>query len=829
MQIVRRRPGRRHGAGRVINVVCALAVSGLLFFVLAAGLGTIPPLGAALDPGNGAWTSASGGQVPGPETLRLTGLQHPVTVTFTAQGVPSIQAATDHDAYLALGYVQARFRLAEMDSERRLGEGRLAQLAGPSELASDRFELRLGLLRTAQREWAATPRSSPAGQALLSFAQGVNDDLAQVRAHGDWPAEFSLTRVYPSAWTPVDSLVVQGVLTQELDLTTTPLDYALLEKSLGKARTMAWFPVNPPNQQSPFDPGPYRNRGLTQVPADLASSAPVMEASTDPGATAKTFDINPAAVSTAAGQLLTETSRLPAGEIHRQPDSNAWAANGPAVAGNRAGQPGAMLAGDPHLPQTLPSIWYEAAIAAPGLDVSGVTVPGVPGVLIGHNQHIAWSLTDTQNQASLFYAEQTSAKHPGQYYWRGAWRPMTKEHYTIPVRGGATVSLTVDVTVHGPIMTQAGQTMAVDWMGNVPSPDLAALIGINTARDFSQFRTALAGWHAPTQNFVYADDQGHIGEISAGYYPQVAHGDPWLPLPGTGADDIDGVIPYAAVPQVFDPPGHVLATANQRPVGPSYPYYIGTSENFFDNSFRANQIYAGLRGRSGLTPAAFTALQGNVTDNLAQSVVPRLLAALGQNGGQEKALSSREQAARQQLAGWNDDMTVNSAAASLWWTFWGDYISATFQPWWTSARVPVSKDRNGLALSSWPTSLTEDLAAWTTGSVPASSAFRLPSGGDRTTAQVMRQAFGTAVAHLAGQLGGSPSSWTWGRLHPRQFPSLTGASGLGYGPRAASGDAWTVNAAEGGLNSDTGPSWRMVVEFSGSGGPEVAEGVYPGG
>jgi penicillin amidase len=294
---------------------------------------------------------------------------------------------------------------------------------------------------------------------------------------------------------------------------------------------------------------------------------------------------------------------------------------------------------------------------------------------------------------------------------------------------------------------------------------------------------------------------------------------------------------------VFDPPGHVLATANQRPVGPSYPYYIGTSENFFDNSFRANQIYAGLRGQSsqsgqsGLTPADFTALQGNVTDNLAQVVVPKLLAALRQGGGAD----SRTQAAMSQLARWNDDMTVNSAAASIWWTFWGDYISAAFRPWWQEARVPVGKDRAGLALSSWPTSLTEDLAAWTTGPTPASSALRLPSGQNRTTAQVMRQAFGTAVAHLASKLGGAPSSWRWGRLHTREFPSLTGADALGYGPRAASGDAWTVDAAEGGLHSSVGPSWRMVVEFSGasgnggasagggSGGPAVAEGVYPGG
>src|SRR6201995_5830155 len=145
MRIVR----RRRGPGRAVNVAFALVLAGRLLFVIAAGFGPIPPLGAALDPGRGAWTSTSGGQPAQTETLRLSGLQHPVEVTFTAQGVPSIQAATDHDAYLALGYVQARYRLAEMDSERRLGEGRLAQLAGPSKLGSGEFELRLGLLRTA--------------------------------------------------------------------------------------------------------------------------------------------------------------------------------------------------------------------------------------------------------------------------------------------------------------------------------------------------------------------------------------------------------------------------------------------------------------------------------------------------------------------------------------------------------------------------------------------------------------------------------------------------------------------------------------------------------
>jgi penicillin G amidase len=902
--------GRRRSSWhrRAVSTVCAAAVSAVLLWVLAAGFGAIPPLGPALDAGRGAWASAAGGQLPASGSLDVPGLQHPVSVSYTAQGVASIRALSDHDLFLALGYVHARFRLAEMDEERRLGEGRLAQLAGPSGLASDEFELRLGLLRTAQEEWAQTPRSSPAGQALLAYAQGVNDDIAQVRADGDWPAVFSLAHVYPSPWTPVDSLAIQGVLTQELDFTTTPLDYSLLEKSLGASRTMAWFPVIPANAQNPYDPGPYQNLGLTPLAPDAASTAgygqtiaPASESgplarrpagaaaalqrqgmtggltARGPGpcarvggwchggqpahvagrrpapggsgglspradtassglaesaslvtaaGSARAGQPVPSAVTAAAGTLLAQISRLPAGLVHREPDSNAWAANGPAVAGGPGGGGGAMLAGDPHLPQTLPSIWYEAALSAPGLAASGVTVPGVPGVLIGHNQHIAWSLTDTQNQAALFYAEQTSSSHPGQYYWRGAWRPMQTAHYTIGVRGGSPVHLTVGITVHGPIMTQAGQTMAVDWMGNVPSPDLTALLGVDEAANFSQFRAALAGWRAPSQNFVYADDRGNIGVISAGYYPQVAHGDPWLPLPGTGADDIVGVIPYAAVPQVYDPPAHVVATANQRPVGPSYPYYIGTSADFFDNGFRAGEIYSYLRGHAGMTPASFAALQGSVTDNLAGQIVPELLAALRQGPG-TFVLSGPGKAAMSLLARWNDSMTAGSAAASVWWTFWGDYISAVFGPWWTWARVPVGKDPAALALSSWPTSLTEDLSAWTLGQA-SGSAFSLPSGGRRTAAQVMRAAFGAAVTHLEGKLGRDPARWTWGRLHTRYFPSLTGAAGLGYGPRAASGDAWTVNAAEGGLESGIGPSWRMIVDFTGP-GAVTAEGVYPGG
>src|SRR5215469_9834099 len=386
-------PERRLGvlAARVGHAVIALCVSAAVLGLLASGYGPVPALGRALDPGHGAWTSAQGGMLPGSQALTLPGLSQPVAVAFTSHGVPSIRAGDLSDAFLALGYLHARFRLAEMDLERRLGESRVAQLAGPQGVSSDKFELRLGLLRTAQQEWAQTPRFSQAGQALLAYSHGVNDYLAQARANGGWPSIFGLTGVYPRDWTPVDSLVIQGVLTQELDFTTTPLDYAVLARTLGTAHTMAWFPVLPPDHQSPYDPGPYHNRGI----APIAPQASLVQATASKGGVRG--PAAPARTATAAAAVLAQVSALPAGLVHRYPDSNAWAANGHAVAGGVS-----MLAGDPHLAQTLPSVWYQAALSAPGLAVTGVTVPGLPGFLIGHNAHIAWSLTDTQNQATLF-------------------------------------------------------------------------------------------------------------------------------------------------------------------------------------------------------------------------------------------------------------------------------------------------------------------------------------------------------------------------------------------------------------------------------------------
>ncbi len=821
---------------QVGNVVVATCAALAVLVLCAAGFRTVPALGRVLDPGHGAWTSAAGGQPTGSRSLELPGLSRPVTVSFDSQGLASISASSEADAMVALGYTHASFRLTQMDLERRQAEGTLAQLVGPSAVSSDEFELRLGLLRTARREWAQMPKKSTAARMLVSYSEGVNDYLNQLEESKRWPALFSFAGVYPRYWSPVDSLAVQGELTQELDFTTAPLDYEVLARSLGLADTMAWFPVLPTGKQSPYDLGPYRSAGIAPLPGTPAGSkvrpsprhrgrphghsGHQQHSSTSTSTTTVQLQSPSAALARAAGSLLSTASALPAGELHGYPDSNAWAANGAKVLGG-----GAMLAGDPHLPQTLPSIWFEVGIFAPGFDVTGVSVPGLPGVLLGHNKHIAWSLTDTQNQATIFYVEKTAKSKPGQYFWNGRWRPMRRFRYTIDVRGEPSRQLTVEQTVHGPVMTQVGQTVSVDWMGNQPSPDIAVLQQISTARNFAQFRSALAGWHAPAQNFVYADDQGNIGAISAGYYPVVRHGMPWLPMPGTGADDVAGVIPYSAVPHSYDPKGHVIATANQRPVTSAYPYYIGTTANFFDASYRASREYAFLDRRSNMKVATFAALQSSEIDELAAGVLPKVSTMLRQ-----AKLTPTQQQAAKLLGKWHDSMGQDSAAAAIWWTLWTDYLSATFEPWWKAAKVPVHLDSAALTVSTSQISLVQELEHWTL-SDRGNPVFSPPGGPRGTARSVLTSAFTKAVAALHAELGGQPASWTWGKLHSIQFTSLTSSPRLGYGPTAAGGDPWTVDAADGVPVATAGPSWRMIVRWQGRGGKGhgIAEGIYPGG
>jgi penicillin amidase len=818
---------------RWVNAVLAAAVSTLLIAFLSAGTGMVPALGSALNPGAGVWGSATDAKAVTSRTVRLPGTSGPVTVDFDAAGMPAVHAGSDADLFTAQGYLQASFRLSQLDLERRMARGRLAALTGPSGVESDVFELQSGLLRTAEAQWTATPPDSPAAQALNAYSRGVNARLTELRKSRDWPAVFALTGVYPDDWTPVDSLAIQGLLSQNLSYSTRPLDYALFRQALGAKRTMEFFPVIAPDPQHPYDPGPYRNLGVEPLPAGANTNAVVPTgAAPDPapspgpapsqsrtamGRTAMGRTAMGRAAATAAADILAATAQLPQARIHTYSISNAWAANGPAVQGGKS-----MLAGDPHLQLTLPSFWYQMALESPQTEVTGATLIGLPGVVIGRNRHISWSMTDMQNQSTVFYTEQTSPDRPGQYYWKGAWRAMDRSSYTVKVRGAASVPLVVERTVHGPVMTQKGLTTSVSWMGNYVSQSLDAILAVNKAANYRQFHDALGQWHSPTVNFAYADDSGDIAVVAAGYFPVVNAKEPWYPLPGTGENDIAGVIPYAATPQVHNPPGHVVATANQRPVTAAYPYYIGTSLAAYDTGYRASRIYQVLDGGKALTAQDFQALQNDVTDHLATLIVPRLLQTM-----RGAAPSAGERAALDVLGRWNDRMDTSSAWASIWWTFWDTYLSEVFDPWWTDVRSPDGKPVASLEASTARAALNQNLEQWTLHD-PANAVFTAPGGQHRDATGAMRAAFGKTVATLSAELGADPATWRWDRIHTREIDSLLEAGPLGYGPAPAGGDRWTVNSAEGELTSSFGPSYRLIVDWTGP-GQARAWSVYPGG
>lgn len=778
-----------------------VALSIALTVLLSQSLGPLPALLPLLNPGQGVWGTAGAALQPPPGSLNLKGLIAPVTVVYSAGDVPHIFARNNHDLFLVQGYLEAENRLLEMDLMRREGEGLLSQVLGPSALPTDKTNLQEGLLVGAQRT-EATMRQNPQGRAALSdlqaFSQGVNLLASQEAANHQLPMFFQLLGYQPATWTPLDSLVIQEYMEKDLSMDSTPLDMAVLAHHLGTPAAEALLPVLPPNPQSPYDPGPYPAAATAPLPTQAVSLATANSAE-------------------AALQTLASGRPLFAGLMQGFDMSNNWAVDGTLT---QSGKP--ILAGDPHLDLTLPSIWYEIQLNDPHFDVSGVALPGTPGVLIGHNQNVAWSLTDTQDQQTFYYVEKTSPSHPGAYLFGGQWVPFQNRTYQIPVKGQKPLSYTVHWTNNGPLLTSGANPIAMDWTGDLASQDFVTVLLLDQAKNLQDYKQALSFWSCPVHNFAFADTSGDIALMAPGFYAQFSHGNPALPMDGSGPDEWTGSIPFSQVPQEINPPWHFIWSANQRPVTAQYPYYIGTSFDGFDPGYRADTIKAFLANPQNqpFTVATMERLQGDNQDHLAQILAPYIVQAgksLGLTGpvGQEVAA----------FANWQGTMTENSVQASIYYFFLNHYVEDTFGPWWTYRKVPV-KQYPDLQLNGDFTPLVEDLETWTEKNTP-SPWFNDPLTGEtRTRDQVMAQALKDALKEMTSQLGSDPTRWRWGRIHSRIFDSLTGVAALARGPYPSSGDFYTPNAAQPSLTATHGPSWRMIVDLGNFPG-SVA--IYPGG
>ncbi len=505
--------------------------------------------------------------------LRLAGLGAPVRVLRDELGVPLIEAASERDAAMALGFVHAQDRLWQMEMSRRIGAGRLAEVVGERGLPVDRFMRTLGLYRAA--EASLEHLSAEALDRLAAYAEGVNGFLAQ-RSH-PLPPEFLLLQHRPEPWQPADSLVLIKLMA--LDLVSSWRSELTRASLLDRLRPEALADLWPPP----------RSDEVTTLsgPAQWTGDVSPRSEPTLPDAASASAAL--------AGALLTA---LPL------PDNAGLGSNIWAVSGAHTASGAALLANDPHLGLTAPAHWYLAALSTPGGTVMGATLPALPVVVIGRNEHIAWGFTNTAGDTDDLFIERLDPADPDRYLTQDGSQPFLRRDEVIRVQGSEPVRLRVRETRHGPvisdIMTRAtdiageGRVLALAWTALLPEDrTVEAGIGLARAQDWDDFSRAIELFHSPTQNAFYADAEGRIGMAMAGRLPLRRAGDGSLPAPGwDGSHDWLGLLPAAENPRTpAATDAGFLQNANNRLVDERYPHLVTADWN---DDLRARRIVAVL-------------------------------------------------------------------------------------------------------------------------------------------------------------------------------------------------------------------------------------------
>jgi len=620
--VPRRRFARRLivNAGIALILLCLVVLAGVALWFRDAARAALP-------------------QLDGTQTV--AGLGAPVIVLRDAHGVPTIKADSLADLFFAQGYVTAQDRLWEMDMSRRYAAGELAEVMGKDFLKTDIAQRVLGLRQVAE---GAVSRLSERDRLFMeSYARGVNAYIGDHQR--SLPLECRVLRYSPRAWTPADSFLVGALMVEMLNHYgyRDKLEREMIVAKLGPELTTDLFP-----NTSGRDILPDGERPVAPVAPGTREDEPQNGAQ------------RPDRRRRRAPRKVADRSQPSEPEL--VPGSNNWVLSGVHTA---SGKP--LLSNDMHLPHRIPNTWYEVHLSSGVYDVGGVSLPGVPAVIVGHNQRIAWGFTNLGPDVEDLYVENFNAQ--GEFLTAGGWQKPTVRHETIRVKGAADTTLDVLVTGHGPVITPGlrlssaykdeTRQLALRWTLYDPAGFSYPFFDMNMAQNWDQFRDALSRMGSPGQNVVYADVDGHIGYQATGLVPIRAAGDGMEPMNGADPEhDWKGYIPFEQMPHIYDPLSGILATANQRVTPGDYPYVIASD---WGAPYRAERIHRVLHEAKKFTSADMLALQNDVESDVDRFFAQRFVYAVD---SWPKA-SPRARQAAELLRKWDGQIKVDSAAAAI--------------------------------------------------------------------------------------------------------------------------------------------------------------------
>jgi penicillin amidase len=701
------------------------------------------------------------GPGPGP-ALWVSGPTAAIGIARDPLGVPTITAANEHDAIFALGLVHAQDRLFQMEMVRRVGAGRLSEIFGETTLPIDKYMRVLGLYRAAEAQYRVL---SPETRADIdAYAAGVNAWLDHRRTA--LPPEYYLLNVRPAPWRPADTLVWGKLMA--LQLSGNYRDELLRARILQHVK---------PEELSVLYPGyPKGTPG----------------ASGEANALLRGLDLD---------GMYAALPRF-VGPVY---DSNNWVLDGSHTA---SGKP--MLANDPHLALTAPGAWYLARIKTPTRDIAGVTAPGNPFIVLGHNAHAAWGFTTTTGDVEDIFIEKVDRQDPKRYLTPGGSEAFVTRDETIAIKGEASVKLTVRETRHGPVISDLGGKYAAaephtvlalqtTWLTPEDrSPE--ALRGIGHATNWNEFRDALKLFTAPEQNMVFADDAGEIGFIAPARIPIRGKGDGYMPAPGwTGEYDWTGFIPFDDLPQGHNPPGGRFVTANQKIVPDSYRYFISRDWDIPNRAERINRL---LDAKQKFAPDDFAAIQADTLSLMAEDLVPAMTA-IAPPGARERDAVAR-------LKAWNFHMDRGRPEPLIFaaWlreldrALFGKKLGDAFPDYWAPRPLVVR-------------GILSEHRDWC-----------VPDGGQPGDCTgVLEASLHAALDDLASRYGEDMTKWRWGRAHVAPFANQLWSNVPVLGALIAvdiptDGGSDTVNRGEMEYGNKTpfadlhGPGLRMIVDMA---------------